>query len=622
MLYAALIGHALLGLYALWRRETLRMPRWEFAQLALGLAVPLLLIPHVFGSRVAASMLGVDTTYQVVVRSLSSAPEIALRQTAAGRHRMEPPRGGSAPLAASASRVTGAGSRVAYPAAVLVPTLALLGFWGASVELRSAAGAGAQGAPPAGQGVAHDGYGNANAGAGPAAAADEAGQRARLEQIRESTAATFIGLLALVLVARPARRLLRERRGTYRLLHSSGRSITAPIGQSLLETLRDAGIPHASVCGGRARCTTCRVRVGRGPVPLPPPSALETHALQRIDAAPDVRLACQLRPQRDVRITPLLPANAGVTKAMARESQGRERAVAVMFVDLRESSRLGEERLPYDVFFILNRFFAELSDALDETGGYYSTFNGDGLMALYGMSTGLKQGCRDAMHGAMAIAVRLERINAALASELREPLRAGISIHAGEAIVGTMGPPAHPILSALGDTVNVAARLEAETKAHGCALVVSRACARCGGGRPGGIPRIHGQGARARPARELLRRRAGRRARAGPAARRRRRHACRERNPSPRRRRRDATRAPAPTGRSRDDPGRALPRQARLSRPRPCHARPAGRRGVRRDRRASRHAGRRQDPRAGLRLRHRAARAAGSATVRASNSTA
>ena len=476
MLYAALIGHALLGLYALWRRETLRMPRWEFAQLALGLAVPLLLIPHVFGSRVAASMLGVDTTYEVVVRSLSSAPEIALRQSllvaivwghlVVGLHhwlRLKP----------RYRRWVG----VAYPAAVLVPTLALLGFWGASVELRSAAGAGAQGAPPVGQGVAHDGYGNPNAGAGPAAAADETGQRARLEQIRESTAATFIGLLALVLVARPARRLLRERRGTYRLLHSSGRSITAPIGQSLLETLREAGIPHASVCGGRARCTTCRVRVGRGPVPLPPPSALEMHALQRIDAAPDVRLACQLRPQRDVRITPLLPANADVTKAMARESQGRERAVAVMFVDLRESSRLGEERLPYDVFFILNRFFAELSDALDETGGYYSTFNGDGLMALYGMSTGLKQGCRDAMHGAMAIAVRLERINAALASELREPLRAGISIHAGEAIVGTMGPPAHPILSALGDTVNVAARLEAETKAHGCALVVSRACA-------------------------------------------------------------------------------------------------------------------------------------------------
>lgn len=476
VLYAALIGHALLGLYALWRRETLRMPLWEFAQLALGLAVPLLLIPHVFGSRVAASMLGVDTTYEVVVRSLSSAPEIALRQTVlvaivwshlvVGLHhwlRLKP----------RYRRWVA----VAYPAAILVPTLALLGFWGASVELRSAAGAGAQDAPRAGQGVAHDDYGNPYAGAGPAAAADQAGQRERLEQIKDSTTAAFIGLLALVLVARPARRLLRERRGTYRLLHSSGRSVTAPIGQSLLETLREAGIPHASVCGGRARCTTCRVRVGRGPVPLPPPSALETHALQRIDAAPDVRLACQLRPQRDIRITPLLPANAGVTQAMVRESQGRERAVAVMFVDLRESSRLGEERLPYDVFFILNRFFAELSDALDETGGYYSTFNGDGLMALYGMSTGLKQGCRDAMHGAMAIAVRLERINAALASELREPLRAGISIHAGEAIVGTMGPPAHPILSALGDTVNVAARLEVETKSHGCALVVSRSCA-------------------------------------------------------------------------------------------------------------------------------------------------
>ena len=99
-------------------------------------------------------------------------------------------------------------------------------------------------------------------------------------------------------------------------------------------------------------------------------------------------------------------------------------------------------------------------------------------MALFGTVTELARGCRDALRGAIAIEARLAKMNLALRDDLGEPLRAGIGIHAGDAIVGTMGPPATPLLSALGDTVNVAARLEAETKRRGCALVVSAACAR------------------------------------------------------------------------------------------------------------------------------------------------
>jgi adenylate cyclase len=99
-------------------------------------------------------------------------------------------------------------------------------------------------------------------------------------------------------------------------------------------------------------------------------------------------------------------------------------------------------------------------------------------MALYGTETDLPQGCRDAIRGAIAIAARLAQMNAAFAHDLGQPLRAGIGIHAGDAIVGTMGPPATPLLSALGDTVNVASRLEAETKRRRCMLVVSSACAR------------------------------------------------------------------------------------------------------------------------------------------------
>ena len=472
LLYGALFTHPALGLYALWRRRTLRMPAWEAAQLVLGLCIPLLLIPHAFGARVAPAILATESTYQAVISGLWSSTTSLVRQ----------------PLLVVVAwghlliglhywlRVRPAYRRyfpALVPIALAVPLLALLGFYGSAVELRDKGEL-----PPAGTQM-------------PASRPPDALEIVRrqgIDSMREASYATWVGLIAFVLAARAGRARWALRRGIYRIFHSNGRVLTAPVGQSVLDALRAARIPHASVCGGRARCTTCRVRVGRD-AQLPPPEPLESLALARVHAAPDVRLACQLRPAGDVRITPLLPPHVDPAAANDDSIPGREHPVAVMFVDLRESSRLGEQRLPYDVFFILNRFFAEMSEALRETRGFYSTFNGDGFMALYGIDSDLSRACRDALQGAVAVHERLRRINTALAADLREPLRAGISVHSGDAIVGTMGPPDNPILSALGDTVNVAARLENETKAHDAALVVSTDCATASGVDMNAFPR-------------------------------------------------------------------------------------------------------------------------------------
>ncbi|MEP7208213.1 MAG: adenylate/guanylate cyclase domain-containing protein [Casimicrobiaceae bacterium] len=492
LLYFALIVHPLLGLHALWRRHTLRMPTWEMMQLALGLAVPLMLIPHVFGTRVADSMLGIESTYPHVIGRLWSSPETLIRQPllvlivwmhlSVGIHFWLRLRAGYRRWLP-----------VTYLVAAMVPLLALLGFWGAGFELRKApvASTAESSAETATDRSTRDtarAYPPSEAKPATSGGDPPTALQIQFEERKDLALGIAAGLLVLVLLARAARHGLQVRKGTYRIQHASGLTVVASLGQSLLEALRDAGVPHASVCGGRARCTTCRVRLGPGYASLPAPNAAELLALQRIHAEPNVRLACQLRPDRDVRVTPLLPADAGAADASGAGEGGRERAIAVMFVDLRDSSGFAEHRLPYDVLFILNRFFAEMAAAVDATGGYYSTFHGDGFMALYGTANDIGAGCRDALHGTVAVADRLARINAALASELREPLRMGISVHAGEAIVGTMGPPAHPIVSALGDTVNVASRLEGEAKRHGCALVVSATCARAAGVDLSGFP--------------------------------------------------------------------------------------------------------------------------------------
>ena len=245
-------------------------------------------------------------------------------------------------------------------------------------------------------------------------------------------------------------------------------------GQTILNGLRFADYPHASVCGGRARCTTCRVRVNQGMENLQPIGKLESLALGQINAPPGVRLACQANIIGDVNITALLPADAGVKHALPFGGiSGEEREIVVMFVDLRESTKLSENKLPYDILYLLNQFFNQMSESLKQTKGHYAQFAGDGLMALYGLDTDSKTACKQALYGVEDMLRRLENLNLRLKPDLQKPLKIGIGLHFGEAIVGHMGPPKSPNHSAIGDTVNTAARLEAKTKSLNCLAVIS-----------------------------------------------------------------------------------------------------------------------------------------------------
>jgi adenylate cyclase len=123
-----------------------------------------------------------------------------------------------------------------------------------------------------------------------------------------------------------------------------------------------------------------------------------------------------------------------------------------------------------------------MSVALEHTGGHYAQFSGDGLMALYGLDTNVRDGTSKALREAVEMSTRMAQINTRLEAELSEPLRVGIGIHRGDAIVGFMTPPPNAAnFFALSDNVNVAARLEAETKALDCTLVISVAAAAAAG---------------------------------------------------------------------------------------------------------------------------------------------
>lgn len=462
VLAAASLYHFGYALHAIYRRRTLRMAKWEAWQLLLGLSIPVLLMTHVVGTRISELVQGTASPYSTTLISLwINLPVLGVVQAIAvivvwvhaciGVHfwlRLRPRYAVWQPALAV----------VAW----LLPAFALAGFVsGGNQVMRDAAA---------------DQHFIA------AAQADARHSQLTIDRVRAMVGAGYAVTLALIMLpfgARAIRSAVQRRRRPPRLTLANGRRLKIHDGASVLETLRENGIPHAAVCGGRARCTTCRVLVTRAGDDLAPPEPREARALARINASPGTRLACQMRPTSDMTVLPLLAHNAGARDGMMQGGlEGSERLITVLFVDLRGSTTLGEKHLPYDVMFLLNQFFHEMTQALTETRGHYSQFTGDGLMALYGLGgDDPKQGAADALRGAAAMMRRLAALNETLARELGDPLAIGIGIHHAEAIVGTMGPPHSQTVSAIGDTVNVCARLESFSKIHGVPLIVSQQAA-------------------------------------------------------------------------------------------------------------------------------------------------
>jgi adenylate cyclase len=199
--------------------------------------------------------------------------------------------------------------------------------------------------------------------------------------------------------------------------------------------------------------------------------------LDRVGAIgdPAVRLACQLRPQRDIVLVPLLPPHAGTSFSYGRTllHPGEERYIVCMFVDMRGSTAMADKRLAFDTVFVINRFLAAVSQAVTEAGGQPNQYLGDGLMALFGLKTDPPTACRQALNAAAMIAGNVDHLNRMFAEAEQKPIRFGIGIHAGDAIVGDIGYRDTVVFTALGDAVNVTARLEQLTKELGCQVVLS-----------------------------------------------------------------------------------------------------------------------------------------------------
>ena len=457
LLFGALLVHFGLSLRALYRRRTLRMTYREGAQLALGLIIPFLLASHLAATRLEPIFSGQGPNFAMEVRTFwIKAPAKGVQQSVllvvAWLH---------ACLGLWFWLRTKAwfpqASATLFTAAVLVPVLALLGLAEAGKQLAALP-------PPAPPPVA-------------------AAVWPDTETLTQGLYLLFGGALVGVFAARLLRRW-RGRHTQVRITYPSGQVVTVPKGSTVLEASRMADVAHASMCGGRGRCSTCRVRVQNGLDRLPAPGAQERMTLARFRARPDVRLACQLRPTHDVSVFPIFASTRSMPTELftsAPASASQERELAILFCDLRGFTRRAEHSLPFDTVFLLNRYFEVVGEAVQRAGGYLDKFIGDGALALFGLDADAPTACRQALAAAARIAHGLEELNAGLAGGLTEPLRVAMGLHADAAIVGQMGYGAAVGLTAIGDGINVASRLEGAAKEFDAQAVVSVELARKAG---------------------------------------------------------------------------------------------------------------------------------------------
>ena len=464
LLAAALITHVALSLIKLANRTTLRLPPWELLQIGLGLAIPILLLPHIVDTRGASALFGVSDNYLYTLARVW--PTSAVTQSillilvwahgCLGIHYW-----------LRLNRRYRALLPVLILAVIALPLAGLAGF----VVTGRAVSFSMQDADLSARvrEVTH----------WPTPADDD-----QLAVYRLLVRIGFVVLIALVAGYMGLRHFLMLAAPKILIAYTGGPSIRAAIGPSLLEISRAHGVPLAAACGGRTRCTTCRVRIEQGTELLAPPNSTEAAVLASMGMPKDTRLACQLRPRASLTVTRMVPVTVAGKDATAdheTESAGTEEPTAVLVIGMKDFASIAHGRLPYDVVFIVNEFIALVASTVTECRGRIDKIIGHDLVAVFGDHEGLEGACAHALSAVYAVDAALERLNQKISAEIGRLVESTIGIACGKTIIGRIGYGDAMQLTAIGTVVEDAMQLKAAAQRLGYQIVLSVETARHSG---------------------------------------------------------------------------------------------------------------------------------------------
>ena len=212
------------------------------------------------------------------------------------------------------------------------------------------------------------------------------------------------------------------------------------------------------MCGGRARCSTCRVRVTAGSEHCPAPGPDETATLARIEAPEGVRLACQLRPQGDIAVLPLLTVGA-VGGELARGPACVERELVVMLTAWRDYEAFSRGHLPQDVVFFTGWFQQAVIQGVRATGGSECEVAADAVLAVFGVESELGAACRDALAAAQAVERALRSLEERIARAFGGTASFAVALDAGRLAIANVETTATRRLLVAGEAIDGVSRL-------------------------------------------------------------------------------------------------------------------------------------------------------------------
>lgn len=255
-------------------------------------------------------------------------------------------------------------------------------------------------------------------------------------------------------------------------------AVPADENATILDTSLQAGIPHTSVCGGKARCSTCRVLILNGLEHCSPRSKEEEALAGPLCFTDSIRLACQTTVSGDVTLRRLVLDEDDIELADQEHpdadlgSVGEEQYMAILFADLRGFTSFAEDQLSYDVIHILNRYFQQMGRAIGQHGGVINNYMGDGLLALFGIGDDEEPAVK-AVRAGWDMLLAMQALNPYIENVYSHRFDIGIGIHYGQVVMGLVGASGHKRMTAIGDAVNLASRIEGANKDAGTNLLIS-----------------------------------------------------------------------------------------------------------------------------------------------------
>lgn len=262
-------------------------------------------------------------------------------------------------------------------------------------------------------------------------------------------------------------------------LFKEKRDIYCPEDSSILKATLASGINHTHVCGGQAKCSTCRVSIMEGLENCSSINEEEKKIAVKLNFPSEIRLACQTKLNGNISIRRLVADRMDMDiireqiTASSKSALGSQKKLTMLFTDIISFTSIAERFPPYDIIHILNRYYRIMNSVIMKYNGFISDIAGDGILAVFGTDAKNNPSVLDAIHAVEGMRKKLVHFNKYLEENFNINFDFRAGIHFGNVIVGPFDTGAMKKLGVIGDNVNYTSRIETANKEFGTKLLLS-----------------------------------------------------------------------------------------------------------------------------------------------------